>query len=725
MAEYDTSSGRHLAFRHFLWVLPAALAGLALAQSVGPREDSPPPTPKHEVKEILHGVSIVDPYRWLEEQNSPETRAWIEKENKYTHSILDSLPERDIIKGRLTELENVDTLFRSESLSLPLERNGSYFFCKRPADKDLFIIYMRRGLHGKDELLIDPRLLSPDHSTSVTLEDVSQNGAVLAYGVRHGGEDEETIYFLGVSGRQNLPDTLPRAVYFSVSLEPEAGGVYYSREAPQGPRVYRHKMGTDPAGDTEIFGRGYGPEKAAMTTLSEDGRYLTIHILHGAVGDKTEVYVQDLREHGPIVAVVNDIDARFWGVVAGDRLLLQTNWRAPKGRVVAAELARPGHEQWREVIPETDAPIEDFAAVGGKLFLTYLRSASSDLRVFDAHGKPEREVELPTTGSVLGVAGRWSNREVFYGFTSFHIPWTVFRYDTTQATQEVWARPNVPFKSEKFEVKQVWYQSKDNTRLPMFLVHDKGIRLDRSNPTLLTGYGGFNVSRTPLFSAAAALWVERGGVFAQANLRGGGEFGEAWHRAGMLDKKQNVFDDFFAAAEWLVEHRYTSPSRLAITGRSNGGLLVGAAFTQRPDLFQAAVCRYPLLDMLRYHKFLVAQFWVPEYGSADDPAQFKYLYAYSPYHNVKPGTKYPAVLFVSGDSDTRVAPLHARKMAALMQAATGSNRPVLLLYDTSSGHSGGRPLGKEIDAQTDELSFLLWQLGALEEKERPQRDDAR
>jgi prolyl oligopeptidase len=327
-----------------------------------------------------------------------------------------------------------------------------------------------------------------------------------------------------------------------------------------------------------------------------------------------------------------------------------------------------------------------------------------------------RDIAFPAIGSVSGVSGEWQSDEAFFAFSSFHIPTTIYRYDVAKGSQEVWARLEVPINTDTFEVKQVWYESKDKAKVPMFVVHAKGIKLDGSNPTLLTGYGGFNVSLTPGFSARAALWVERGGVYAVPNLRGGGEFGEEWHKAGMLGKKQNVFDDFIAAAEWLIKNGYTKPSKLAISGGSNGGLLVGAALTQRPDLCQAVVCSYPLLDMVRYHKFLVAKFWIPEYGSSEEPEQFKYIHAYSPYHQVKPSTKYPAVLFITGDSDTRVDPLHARKMAALLQSATGSEKPVLLHYDTKAGHSGGRPVSKQIEDLTDELSFLFWQLGVTVNK---------
>jgi prolyl oligopeptidase len=388
-----------------------------------------------------------------------------------------------------------------------------------------------------------------------------------------------------------------------------------------------------------------------------------------------------------------------------------TNWKAVNGRVLDIDLHQPAQDHWREVVPQSDAVIDDFAAAGGKLFVKYLRDVSSQIRIFQPDGKPAGEINFPTLGSVDGFSGHWQGREVFFDFSSFHVPPTIYRYDISTSTQSQWAREHVPLDSAKFELKQVWYRSKDGTRVPMFLLSQKGLKLDGSNPVLMTAYGGFNISMTPRFLPSAVVWVEHGGVFALPNLRGGGEFGEQWHRAGMLANKQNVFDDFFAAAEWLIQNHYTSASHLAIEGRSNGGLLMGAAMTQRPDLYRAIICGYPLLDMLRYQKFLVARFWVPEYGSAENPEQFKYLFAYSPYQHVKKGTKYPAVLFETGDSDTRVAPLHARKMTALMQWANGSGYPILLHYDTSEGHSEGRPVGKQIADTTDELSFLFWQLG--------------
>ena len=570
---------------------------------------------------------------------------------------------------------------------------------------------MRKGRQGLDEVLIDPHPWSPDHTTSATLLDVSEDGTLLAYGVRQGGEDEITVRLFDVEARRDLPDALPKGRYFGLSLTPDKSGFYYTRHTPEGPRVYFHRLGEDPARDREIFGRGYGVEKIITAALSEDGRYLLFTVSHGAGARRTELYLQDVARGGPILPVVTDIEARFSGEIAGDTLYLLTNWNAPRGRLLAVDVRNvAARDRWREIVPHSSAVITGFALVGGRIAVNHLENVQARVRMFDPEGKLLGEIPLPAIGSVSSVRGRWTSPEVFYAFSSFHIPTTIYRYDVNTGTSEVWAALKVPIRSEHFDVKQVWYQSRDGTRIPMFIAHRRDLKLDGARPTLLTGYGGFNVSLLPGFSARAVLWMELGGVYALPNLRGGGEFGEEWHRAGMLEKKQNVFDDFIAAAEWLIANGYTNPSRLAISGGSNGGLLVGAALTQRPELFAAVVCSYPLLDMIRYHRFLVARFWIPEYGSSDDPEQFKYLLAYSPYHRVKPGTRYPAVLFITGDADTRVDPLHARKMAARLQAATASDRPILLRYDTKAGHSGGLPLSKQIEDLTDELSFLLWQL---------------
>ncbi|MEK6304656.1 MAG: prolyl oligopeptidase family serine peptidase [Acidobacteriota bacterium] len=664
-----------------------------------------PKTQTDNVTETIHGVAITDPYRWLEDQNSPETRAWINAQNEYTNSMLSGFAGRDKIHQRLEELMKIDTL------AAPFEKGGRYFIRKRSADQNQFVIYVRNGLNGKDEVLIDGNTLSADQNASASIMDVTHDGKHMAYGIRQGGEDEVTVSIMNVDTRKDLPDKLPRARYFGVSVKPDASGFYYTAFGKEGPRVYYHAMGTKPAGDRKIFGDGYGPGTIIGSALSEDGRYLLMVVSFGSSADKTEVWVQNLESGGPITAIVKDIPARFSPEIAADTMFMQTNWNAENGKVLAVDLKKPARENWREVVPQSQFTIDGVSAAGGKLFVNYIENVATKIKVFDPSGKPLGDVKLPGLGTASGMGGEWTKDEAFYTFNSFAQPTIIYRYQVSTGKQEEWARIKVPVASDQIEVKQVWYESKDKTRVPMFVVHKKGLKLDGSRPTLLTAYGGFNVSLTPGFSAIAALWAEMGGVFAQPNLRGGGEFGEKWHKAGMFGNKQNVFDDFIAAAEWLTKNNYTNSSKLAIRGGSNGGLLVGAVMTQRPELYQAVVCAVPLLDMLRYQNFLVARFWVPEYGSAEDAEQFKYIYAYSPYHRVKKGTNYPAVFFTTGDGDTRVAPLHARKMTALMQASTGSNRPILLHYDTKAGHSGGLPVNKQVDDITEELCFLFWQLG--------------
>ena len=688
---------------------PRAALLLALAASaVLVRADalSVPKTRVDDVRETLHGVELNDPYRWLEDQKSPETRAWIDAQNAYSHALLDALPGRDALKARLEELMNVD------AFGMPAERGGRYFFSKRSKGQDLFAICVRKGATGPDEVLVDPHPMSPDKTTSVTLLDVSSDGRLVAYGIRQGGEDELVVKLRDVDTGKDLPDTLPRARYHSLSLTPDKSGFYYARhDSVSGPRVLYHALGQAPSSDKVLFGEGEGPEKIIGSSLSEDGRYLFLTLYHGSAPKKTEVYCREAASTGPFVPIVNDVEAKFLPDVAGDRMYLQTNWQAPNGRILEVDLKQPARDRWREVVPTGEATIEGFSLAGGRIFVNTLENVVSRVRVYAADGQRLGEIAFPSLGAVGGVGGRWESDEAFFAFKSFHIPETIYRYSVKTGAQSVWARQAVPVDSEAFEAHQEWYASKDGTRVPMFLVHRKGLQRDGSHPTILTGYGGFNLSQTPSFSAKNALWLERGGVYALPGLRGGGEFGEKWHEAGMLDRKQNVFDDFIAAAEWLVQNGYTAPGKLAILGGSNGGLLVGAAMTQRPELFGAVVCAYPLLDMLRYHKFLVAGFWVPEYGSSEDKAQFELLRAYSPYHNVKPGTNYPSVLFVTGDSDTRVDPLHARKMTALVQARTAGG-PVLLLYDTKAGHSAGKPISREVEDLTDQLSFLFWRLGA-------------
>ena len=687
----------------------AATLGFILAFAARPSNvrglPPPPATHRDHVVDVMHGVRIPDPYRWLENQHSPETRAWINAENKYTHSILSHVPGRQALVKRLAELERVDVT------RMPIERNGRYFYMKRLATQDLFTIDVRNGLEGRERVLVDPAPMSASHTTTVHLLDVSRDGTLVAYGIRQGGADELTIKFRNVDTGHDLPDVLPKARYEDVSITPGEKGIYYSRQEATGPRVYYHAMGSNSATDRQIFGHGYGPDKGISAELSEDGRFLLITVYYGSAAEQTDLYLQDVKAGGPIRPIVKNVHAQFMGEVGGGAVFISTDLNAPRGRIFSASLAEPGRAHWKEIIPQSDSVIRSFGLAGGKLMVNYTRDATSSLKIFNREGRAEGQIAFPTLGTVSGISGRWNSDNAFFQFNSFAVPPTIYQYNVKTGHRSGWAQMKVPLDTGDFELKQVWYHSKDGTRVPMFLLYKKGLKPDGKVPTLMTAYGGFDISMTPTFNPEAVVWGEEGGLFALPNLRGGGEFGEAWHRAGMFQHKQNVFDDFYAAAEWLIRNGYTNPSKLAITGRSNGGLLMGAAMTQRPHLFRAVVCGFPLLDMLRYQKFLVARFWVSEYGSTDNPAQFKYIYAYSPYQHVRKGVRYPAALFVSGDSDTRVAPLHARRMCALMQWANASGKPILLHYDTSAGHSGGLPLPKQIGETARETEFLLWQLG--------------
>ena len=688
----------------------AGVAGMALTAACAGGDSGndmppPPPTEVREVVDTLHGVDVPDPYRWLEDQEAPETRAWIDAQNAHTDSVLGALPGREALRTLAA------SVLDRETIGLPNERGGRYFHSRRRAGEDLSIVYVREGVDGDDRVLIDPHPMSPDHTTSVELRDISDDGARIAYGVREGGVDEVEIRVRDVDTGEDLADVLPPARYGSVILAPDGAGLYYEQYGDVTPRVMYHAFGTPLADDVQLFGEGYERHQIPSTVVSDDGRWMVVHVIEGSSGP-TSVHVKDLERDTPFVTAVADGVSESWASFAGGDLVIVTNLDAPNKRVVLADPADPGFERWRDVVPEReDVVVEGAAALGGKLAVFYLQDVQPRVAVHELDGTHVRDIAFAALGSVGGGSGRWTSDEAFFTFQTFHVPSTVYRYDVETGEQSVWAEPEPPVEAAAYTVTQRWFASKDGARVPMFVAHRPDIPLDGSNPTLLTGYGGFNNSMTPAFSALATTWLESGGVFALANLRGGGEFGEAWHRAGMLESKQNVFDDFIAAAEHLVAEGYTRPERLAIRGGSNGGLLVGAVSNQRPDLFGAVVCTYPLLDMVRYHRFLVAGFWVPEYGSSDDPEQFAYIRAYSPYHNVVDGGDYPATLYLSGDGDTRVAPLHARKMTALMQAKSGSGRPVLLRYHTAAGHSGGQPVSQQIDEMVDTVSFLLWQVG--------------
>ena len=666
---------------------------------------TPPPTRQDDVREVMHGVEIVDPYRWLEDQASPETRAWILAQNRYTLAVIDGPSRRAAIKDRLNALSRFDVQ------GLPIARGGRYFLLKRRVQDDLAILYVRQGLDPADEVLLDPHPLSPDHTTDVSLEDVSADGRVLVYGVRRGGEDETELRVRDVRTHQDLPDLLPRALYRGVSLKADGSGFYYAlQDRETGIRVRYHGLGTSTGRDPEVFGGGYPPSAWVGARVSENGRHVLFDVQYGWARD--EVFVQDLAADEPTRPVLSGLDAHFQADFAGDQLVVLTDWQAPNGRIVEVDPANPAPSHWREIVPSAPDAIQSFTPAGGKLLVHYLHDVTSRVAVFSLDGKRLGALPLPGPGTVSGIEGRFESGLAFFDFTSYTLPRATYRADLASGAVEPFWRPRVPFDSQAFETRQVWFSSKDGTRVPMFIVHRRGLAIDSRRPTLLYGYGGFNVSITPRFGATVGWWLEQGGVYAVANIRGGAEFGEAWHRGGMLDKKQNVFDDFVAASEWLIANRYTSASRLAIQGVSNGGLLVAAALTQRPDLYRAVLCGFPDLDMVGYYRFpnnnppaLL------EYGDASKPEQFPFLYAYSPYQKVTRGTRYPAVLFSTGDADTRVPPLQARKMTARLQAATTSGWPVLLHYDTKAGHAGGRPIGKVVDDESLELAFLAQQLG--------------
>jgi prolyl oligopeptidase len=680
----------------------AALAAPAAAQDRYPESRVAP------VVDTLHGVAITDDYRWLEDQRSADTRAWIAAQNRFREQLMAGVPGRDAIAARLRALLMVDVQ------GTPTVRGGRYFYTRRTADQDYSVVYMSQGPAGPEVPIIDPNVTASEVPISAGLTDVAEDGTLLAYYVRRGGEDESVVRFYDVPRRRALPLFLPKARNGSVNITPDKRGFFFTRQTPDGPRLYYRALAAD-ASEQLLFGDGLGPEIGMGAGLTRDGRWLVISVSRGTSGGN-DLYLMDAVAKSAPVPMVTGTDKNFDFDFAGDTIVISTDWDAPRGRVLLTTPDAPQRERWREIIPEGAATITGISLVGGKLWVRYLDSVVARVKGFDLRGRPFREIESPGLGTLSGLGGDWDRDEGFFSFSSYNAPTTVYRYSVARNVRSVFWRQNVPFDGSAYEVRQVWFRSKDGTRVPMFLAYRKGLALDGTNPVYLTAYGGFNISQMPGFSAQYALWMEHGGVVAVPNLRGGGEFGEAWHRAGMFGNKQNVFDDFIAAAEWLIANRYTSPDRLAIAGGSNGGLLVGAALTQRPDLYRAVVCSYPLLDMLRYERFLLGRFWVSEYGAATDSAQFRYLRAYSPYQNVRPGTRYPAVLFETGDGDTRVAPLHARKMTALLQAATSAplaERPILLKYDTEAGHSGGLPITKTIDDTSLRLQFVMWQLGML------------
>ncbi|NUL81934.1 MAG: S9 family peptidase [Armatimonadetes bacterium] len=656
---------------------------------------TPPTTRREEFKETVHGVVIEDPYRWLEEQNAPETRNWLAEQDRYLHSILDPLA------GKAQLLKRLEELARYDAFSVPTQRGDRLFYSRRNANEELTRYCMTIG-RGREKTLLDPHPLSPGLTTTYTVHDYSNDGQKLLFGVRDGGADEVDVRLLNIDDLREQP-ALPAARYLGVSLSHDNKTIYFARREGDLHNVYACDIG---GRERKIFEHSYGKETGLSCGLSEDGRWLVISAWTG--WSQTDIHLYDTATGKTIPVVVGE-KATFSPQIIGDHVFILTDQRAPNRAIYRAPISDPRRANWRRIIDESDQPIQSMDLSAGWIWLEYMKDVTSRVVRFDPDGKPSGELKLPGIGSASGISGRWNDPCAYFTFTTFSAPPSIYRVDRKSLNPSIWKRPNVK-RLPAMESKQVWYRSKDGTRVPMFIVHKKGLKPNGDSMTILEGYGGFNSSQMPFYAGSLALWCELGGVYALPSLRGGGEFGEAWHKAGMLDKKQNTFDDFIAAGEWLVENRYTKPSRLSIRGGSNGGLLVGAALTQRPDLFRAVVCTVPLLDMLRYHLFLVGRYWVPEYGSAEDPEQFKYIRAYSPYHNVKKGAHYPAVIFITGDLDTRVDPLHARKMTAMLQWASASGRPIVLHYDLKSGHSGGRPFKKVMEDRIDEMLFVRWQL---------------
>jgi prolyl oligopeptidase len=684
---------------------------------------APPRVKVDTVEDNIQGHTIKDPYRWLEDASSPDTQKYVQQELAYTRSILDPLPGRDQIHQRLTQLFSIGTI------GTPQIAGKYYFYTRREGAQNQPVLFVRDSLHGKDRTLVDVNQMSSDGTVALDWWFPSYDGRYVSYGTSQSGSEESTLHVIDSATGKLLPDSIDRTRFASVAWKKDNSGFYYSRhpkkgDVPAGEEVYHvkifyHALGSDPARDPLTFdppsvNKSHTAQHIPSVQLADDDdRWLVVTVFEGWA--KSELYLQDLKAGTPPVQITQGKEFLYSAEVFRNNLYILTNEDAPRFRVFSVDADSPRREKWQELIPQGDGVLKNASVLGGKLFLQYEVNATSDLKVAELNGHSPTQVALPSIGSVTGIGGQWDRNEVFYGFNSFTVPPSVYNYDLSNRKTELWDKISASIDPSKFEARQVWYTSKDGTKVPMFLFHKKGIEINGKNPTLLTGYGGFNISLTPSFVASRYVWLEHGGVFAVANLRGGGELGEEWHRAGMLDKKQNVFDDFIAAAEFLISDKITDKAHLAIQGGSNGGLLMGAAFTQRPDLYRAVVCQVPLLDMLRYQNFQIAKLWIPEYGSAEDPKQFNWLYAYSPYHHVKEGTEYPSILFMTADTDTRVDPMHSKKMTALMQAkaANGQSRerPILLRIETKAGHGAGKPITKQIEEQVDIYSFLFWQLG--------------
>jgi prolyl oligopeptidase len=677
-----------------------------------------PSTSKAEVVDEYHGTSVADPYRWLEDTESVQTARWVADQNALTFAYLASVPERENIRQRLTELWDY------ERYGLPFREGGRYFYFKNDGLQNQSVLYAQEELGGEARVLLDPNLLSDDGTVALTNVAVAESGEYLGYGTAAGGSDWREFRVRRVADGLDLPDRVRWVKFSGLSWSKDGGGFFYSRYPEtsvadsllgqnRNQMLYYHRLGTAQDDDLLVYARPDQPEWSFGGEVTDDGRYLVIRVGYGT-DERERIYYLDLGPgetpvlDGQVVRLLDDFDASydFVGNV-GSLFYFVTDLKAPRGRVIAIDLEDPDPESWREIVAERNDVLQSAWIIAGRLVTRHLRDAHGRLSVFALAGDREREIALPTLGTISGVTGEPAGTEMFFSFTSFLYPTTIFRHDFESGTTAVFRQPEVDFDPAGYETRQVFFTSKDGTRVPMFLTHRRGLVLDGSNPTLLYAYGGFNISLTPSFSTSILVWLELGGVYAVANLRGGGEYGVQWHEAGMKENKQNVFDDFIAAAEYLIERGYTSPVKLAIAGASNGGLLVGAAMTQRPDLFGAALPAVGVMDMLRFQKFTIGWAWVSDYGSSDDPEAFEYLYAYSPYHRLAAGTCYPPTLVTTADHDDRVVPGHSFKFAARLQEVQSCASPALIRIETKAGHGAGKPTDKRIAEATDRWSFLL------------------
>ena len=664
-----------------------------------------------------HGVKVADPYRWLEDTDSAETHDWVEAENKVTFSYLDQIPYRGAIRERLTKLWNY------ERFTVPGQEGGRYFYEHNNGLQNQNVLLVADSLNGEPRVLLDPNTLSSDGTVALSRTVITDDGKLMAYGTAASGSDWQEWHVRDVDTGKDLPDLIKWVKFSGASWTKDGKGFFYSRydEPKEGgatlrdtnyfQRLYYHRLGTPQADDKLIYERPDNKELGFGGFVTDDGHYLMIHVWQGT-SPKNRLYYKDLTQpDAQVVKLLDDFDAAY-NFIDNDGAVfwIQTDLDAPRGRLIAIDTRHPERSNWKTVVPQGADKLESANVVDDLFLLSYLKDARTEVRVYDLKGKLVRNVDLPGIGTAIGFAGKRKDKETFYAFTSFISPTTVYRYDPQAGKSSIFRQPKVDFDASQFETKQVFYHSKDGTRVPMFLTYKKGLKLDGQNPTLLYAYGGFDISMTPSFSVPTIVWLEMGGVYALPNLRGGGEYGEDWHLAGTKAKKQNVFDDFIAAAEWLIANRYTSTPKLAIRGGSNGGLLIGACLTQHPDLYGATLPLVGVMDMLRFQKFTIGWAWTSDYGSSDNPEDFKALYAYSPLHNLKPGTKYPPTLIATADHDDRVMPAHSFKFAATMQVDQAGPAPVLIRVETKAGHGAGKPISKTIDEMTDEWAFVAHNL---------------